>query len=200
MGRTAIHWKRLVLGTTCLVLSLLLVGTVAADKKTYLERYTAEGMSLSGGTNSTIEVEIAIERWSSDEERAKLMSAAEKSSETLTQTLESMPEIGFVNFGMHRHSVRYARQTQEGDTRKVVVASYRILTAPEVTGKNLGDSENYTVSLAELELNAKGHGTGTLAPATQVKYDAANNKLDVDTLNVQPMRLSGVRTHTPKDK
>ena len=194
-------WRKcLVLAAACLSLMLMLSSTVGAEKVEYIERFTARAMSLNSGSNSTIRVEIAISAWSSDEDRAKLKVAAEESPDAVTKMLESLPEVGFITLGKARQSIRYTRQFPKDDKRTIIVGTYRILTASEVRGTNTGQSEQFTTGFAQLDLNAKGKGEGTLTPAAQISYDAENNKLSVEMLQVQPYRLMSVRTHVPKDK
>ena len=194
-------WRKcLVLAAACLSLTLMMSGTVGAEKVEYIERFTARAMSLNSGSNSTIRVEIAISAWSSDEDRAKLKVAAEESPDAVTKMLESLPEVGFITLGKARQSIRYTRQFPKDDKRTIIVGTYRILTASEVRGTNTGQSEQFTTGFAQLDLNAKGKGEGTLTPAAQISYDAENNKLSVEMLQVQPYRLMSVRTHVPKDK
>ena len=194
-------WRKcLVLAATCLSLTLMMSGTVGAEKVEYIERFTARAMSLNSGSNSTIRVEIAISAWSSDEDRAKLKVAAEESPDAVTKMLESLPEVGFITLGKARQSIRYTRQFPQDDKRTIIVGTYRILTASEVRGTNTGQSEQFTTGFAQLDLNAKGKGEGTLTPAAQISYDAENNKLNVEMLEVQPYRLMSVRSHVPKDK
>ena len=194
-------WRKwLVLAAACLSLTLMMSGTVGAEKVEYIERFTARAMSLNSGSSSTIRVEIAISAWSSDEDRAKLKVAAEESPDAVTKVLESLPEVGFITLGKARQSIRYTRQFPKDDKRTIIVGTYRILTASEVRGTNTGQSEQFTTGFAQLDLNAKGKGEGTLTPAAQISYDAENNKLSVEMLQVQPYRLMSVRTHVPKDK
>jgi hypothetical protein len=194
-------WRKcLVLAAACLSLTLMMSGAVGSEKEKYIERFSARAMSLNSGSSETIRVDITITAWSSDEDRTKLRAAAEESSEAVTKALESLPEVGFVNLGKRRHSIRYTRQFPKDDGRTIMVGTYRILTASEVRGTNIGHSEDYTVGFAQLELNAKGKGEGTLTPAAQISYDAEKNKLSVEMLEVQPYRLLSVRTHVPKDK
>ncbi len=200
MEKRAMWRKRLILGATCLSLMLMMPGAVGAEKEKYIERFTARAMSLNSGSNSTIRVEIAISAWSSDEDRAKLKVAAEESPDAVTKMLESLPEVGFITLGKARQSIRYTRQFPKDDKRTIIVGTYRILTASEVRGTNTGQSEQFTTGFAQLDLNAKGKGEGTLTPAAQISYDAENNKLSVEMLQVQPYRLMSVRTHVPKDK
>ena len=189
----------LILAAACLAL-LWMTSTVGAEKEGYLERFSSRAMSLNTGSSETIRVDITITAWSSDEDREMLKAAAEESSDAVTKALESLPEVGYVNLGNNRHSIRYTRQFPKDDGRTIIVGTHRILTASEVRGTNSGQSEQFTTGFAQLDLNAKGKGEGTLTPAAQISYDAEKNKLSVEMLEVQPYRLISVRTHVPKDK
>jgi hypothetical protein len=109
-------------------LLLLAAGSGAADKVKPIETFTAFGVHMSSGAASA--VTIAIERWSSEEERQALLGILkEQGQAALTAALYKLPRVGYIRLpDTMGYDLKYARSTQNPDgSRRVIVASDRIL-------------------------------------------------------------------------
>lgn len=100
-----------------LLLASLLVATapaaLAADSKP-LERMTAYAVSLGTGKSSIIQ--IAVDRWSTDEEREMLLTTLQKfGRDKLVETLQKIkPPVGYIRTPSSlRYDLYYARNHQK---------------------------------------------------------------------------------------
>jgi len=184
-----------VIALVVVLAALLTPGSVAQDGK-HIWQITAKAYSIADPSSKTMTVNIGIEGWSSDAERAELLTAAESGTEAVTKKLKEMPAIGYISMGTVRRDLHYIRQIQDGDETKIVFATNRIINYGEV--RSPSNTQDYTVALGEVRFNKKGKGEGQLAPACEVTYNREANKLDVGNNALQPVRLAGVRAKQPK--
>src|SRR5262249_6887466 len=144
--------------------------------------FRAFAVDMSGTTARTRSgtLEITVERWSSDEERAKLKDAlVERGSDKLLDTLQSMPRIGHIrtttSVGWDLHSAS-APPWAWGGTRVPVatarpMAFYELWTRPR--------SAEYEFTLAEMRIGADGKGEGKLVPAAKINYDQDTRTIEI---------------------
>jgi hypothetical protein len=174
------------------LLLILAAGAAAAEKTKYVERYTAFGVSQQRGKTSTIQ--IAIERWSTPEERQMLVDTLrQKGREALADTLARMPTIGWIRLPNTRsQDLRYAWQAPLPDGgRRVVIATDRIANYAELT--TASRTQNYQFSVAEIHFDKDGKGEGKLSPLAKVDIDKETNQIEVEDYTSQPVRLTQVK-------
>lgn len=170
----------------------------ANDKPVLRLRATAVdpgGATPDGGRRaSTGMLEIGIERWTSDDEHAKLAAIlAEKGKDSLLSALQKRPRAGFIrtptSLGWQIH---YARQIPLPDGgRRIIIATDRPMNFYELW--NRPRSAEYQFTLAEIRLGPDGRGKGTLVPAARIDYHEATKTIEVENFSNQPVRLTDVR-------
>jgi hypothetical protein len=156
------------------------------------ERFTAAAMNTSRGTAGNVEMQV--DRWSSDAERDKLINAlTTKGADKLLDVLQDLPVKG--NFrapGQLGWDIRFARHypTEEGGER-VVLATDRPIGFLEAA--NQPRSINYPFTVIEMQLNRDGEGKGTVSLATKVVLDKKKNMITLENFALQPVLLTQVK-------
>jgi hypothetical protein len=144
-----------------------------------------------GGAGS---IEITIDRWTSEEERAKLRSAlVDKGSDALVRALGDVKTAGHIRAtsGGLGWDIRYARKAPLPDGGyRVVIGTDRPMSFYERSAHPR--SADYEFLIAELRLGPKGEGEGRLFPAAKVSFDKDENSIEIENYANQPVRLTKV--------
>jgi hypothetical protein len=167
---------------------------VGADSKPILH-LTAFAVDLGGPTRARAgTLDVAIERWSTPEEVAKLQAAlTEKGEEGLLDAVQKMKRVGYIrtptSVGWPMH---FAQQVVGSDgTQRIVFATDRPMSFWEVV--NRPRSADYAFLVGEIRLRPDGKGEGKLVPAGKVDYNPETKTLEIENYSTQPVRLSEVR-------
>jgi hypothetical protein len=187
-------------------LFILVVTTAAAAQEDFKETYTAFAVAM-GTTNPpvlppgvTTTVQINVTRWTTDEERAMLFTElVENGQEALVKALQKQKETGWIRVtgrgaGMSSRPserLRYAREIDMGDSRRIVLALDRPISMWEAVRRPRW--EPYSLTLIVLDVDAKGEGVGQLAIAVKLSVDTENKTLVVENFGTEPIRLQNVR-------
>jgi len=173
-----------------LVSALGVVG--AAQTKGSAERYTAMAVNMSRGGSGT--VEIAVTRWSTDQERTRLVSTLmDKGPDKLLALLQSLPRVGYIraNGGLG-YDLHYAHKTPgEDGGERVVLATDRRIGFWEAA--NQPRSIDYPFTVIEMHLNSDGEGEGKMSLATKIIGNKETNTAILENYDTQPVLLQSVR-------
>ncbi len=156
------------------------------------ERYTANAINMNRGAAGTIE--IAVNRWSSDKDRDRLMSVLlDKGPEKLLDVLQDMPRMGYFrapgNLGWDVHFARKVPLPDGGE--RVVLVTDRRINFWEAA--NRPRSIDYPFTVIELRINRDGEGEGKMSIATKIIPDKENNIVTLENYDIQPVLLTNVR-------
>ena len=181
-----------------LPLVLLLFGTAAAapESPPVAEKFRAFAASL--GTGASAVVEIGISRWTTDEEREKLLTALqEKGPDELLSQLTKMPPVGYIRrTGSLSWDLYYARQRQLGNgSRQIVLATNRPIRFREVVSGRR--SRDYQLTVVELRTDASGKGEGKLVPKARVTWDRDARAIQIENYDALPVELLSVTSEKP---
>ena len=166
------------------------------------ERYRAFSVAMGSGTSGVLD--IAITRWTTEEERKTLVtSLMENGQEKTVDLLRKQKETGFIRTqtgggmrGWPSVRLHYAYQFPQQDGKRVVIL---------VTDRNIGMAEamrndksvEYEISALVMELqkneDGKEEGQGTLYLATKLGWDKEKQKLEVESMGQQPIRLTDIK-------
>ena len=156
------------------------------------ERFSATAMNINNGSAGNID--ITVNRWSTDKERDTLMAvAAEKGPDKLLDALQDLPPVGhFGAPGNLSWDIHFARRMRlpEGGERVVLVTDRRI---GFWEAANQPRSINYPFTFIEVRLNRDGVGEGKMSIATKVIYDKAENMLTLENFQTSPVQLTNVK-------
>lgn len=175
-------------------------GARAADPVLSLRAFAVD-MSGVGRSNAGT-IDIVVERWSTDEERARLRDVlVERGSDKLLDALEKVkPRVGYVRTSNSLGwDLSFAREIPiEGGARRIVLASDRPMSFWEL--RNQPRSADYEFLLIEIRLGKDGKGQGKLAGAAKVGFDKGSNTVQIENYGIEPVRLTQVEVVGPKEK
>jgi hypothetical protein len=164
----------------------------AADKA--LLRLHAFAVNMSGAGPATAgALDIAIERWSTDEERERLHAALiQKGSQGLLRELQKLERAGYIRAPSSiGWPVHYAREQPTSDGgRRIVLATERPMSFWEVM--NRPRSSDYEFTLAEIHLDKNGKGEGKVVTPAKVTWNRERNAIEITNYGTEPVRLTQV--------
>lgn len=174
-----------------LVLPLATPALAATQSNAPGQRYTAVAMDLDRGQAS--QLTIAIERWSSEAERERLMrTMLEKGASALLDTLRDLPRVGYLQVdGGLGWDLHFARKVPDADGgERLIIGTDRPVSFWEASQQPR--SIEYPFTVIEIRLK-DGQGEGTLSLATRVIPDKANNIVVLENYDMQRIRLTNVK-------
>jgi len=162
-------------------------------------RMSAVNMSNNlTGANGILEV--TIEKWSTPEEREKLLNTVvEKGQQKLLSELQKAPVKGRIripgwngadpNNYRTGWNLRYAwHEPLPNGGEKVVLGVDRYMSFLEI--KNQPKSVDYPFTLVQLQFDKDGKGEGKLAALTMITWDKKKQVLEIENYGTEPVRLS----------
>lgn len=194
-------------GVAVAFFATLLAGAATAqdEKEEKLnQEYSAFGVSMTAGVSGVLQ--ITIDRYSTDEERAALLQTlTEKGQEKMVDQLRKMKQVGFARTqtgagmrGWPSTRIHYAHQVEgENGKRTVMLVTDRNMSMAEQMQNTR--SVDYDVSAIVMELEPvtgdkklveKGSGLFYRAVKLTVGKD---NKLKAEFLGQQPIRLPDIK-------
>jgi hypothetical protein len=199
-----------VLGTAALAVCLLASGgLVAAREQTTASlplplRLTAFAVNMSNiATGRTNVVDIRVTRWTSEGERAALLTTmVEKGDKALLSALQRMPDAGRMRIpgwqGPDPHKVvlgwtlRYAWNVPNPDGgHRLLLATDRYVTFWEA--RDNPRTMDYPFTLFEIRLGNDGRGEGKASVATKISFDRKKNLFELENYGTEPVRLQQVK-------
>ena len=144
----------------------------------------------------TTVVDFTVTRWSSDEERKRLLDIlVEKGQDRLLRTLQNMPRVGTIKTpDTLAYDLRYAGSVPAADGgEQVVLITDRPLAMWETA--TMSRTLDYPFMLIELRLDTSGRGEGKLTVATKLSANKAGQFV-MENYGTQPVRLSNIKRET----
>ena len=176
---------------------LLVLANASASARAYSppERYTAFAVDMGfPGRTTAGPVEFVIERYSTDEERDRLIQVLlEKGPEKLLDALQSLPRIGYFRTpNSIGYDIRFARKYKGEDGGDVItMMTDRYIGFWEAA--NRPRTVDYPFTLIEIRIGPDGTGEGKMSIATKVTYDKKNNTIVLEDYKSQPVILNQVK-------
>ena len=196
------------LGSTAAALTVLaLAAGVGAQappptptEKLLITSFAVNMSNIATGSNAT--VQIRINSWSTQEERAHLITTMlEKGPDALLKQLQkarvhgrwSIP--GMMGPDPHQlrlgHDIRYAWQTPQPEGgKRIVLATDRYIGFQEA--RNQPRTIDYPFTLMELRIDKDGKGEGKMAVATKISFDKKKNQIELENYSSEPVRLQNI--------
>lgn len=179
------------------VLFLMGAAGAAAREEKPIEKFTAFAASLGTGKAGT--VEIAISRWSTDEERERLLTTLQEfGRDKLIDELQKIrPPVGYIRTPTSlAYDLYYARNHPAPDGgRRIVLATNRRVSFREAAYNTR--SMQYQFTLVELHIDKNGKGDGKIVPAAKVTWDKDAKRIEIENYNALPVDLLQVTQKTP---
>lgn len=186
-----------IVGVTAIGLCLALGASPAIAKKKKsqaLESYSARVIAQGQvGVSGTAQVQIVIDRWTTDEEREMVLKATTDQDErSVAKALASLEPVGyFREISKRGYDLRYARKTTEGDKSVIILATDRPISIFEATHSTRSSKHNVTI--IQLVVDESGNGEGTLAAGVRIRFDKEKNQLVLENYSFAPLRLTNVK-------
>jgi hypothetical protein len=164
-------------------------------------RMTAFAVNLSGvGRTRPTTLDIVIERWSTDEEKDKLLTTlVEKGEDKLMDMVQDIkPRAGFIrttqSLGWDIQIARYGELPSGG--YRIIFVTDRPMSFYEL--RNNTRSRDYDFMVCEIRLNKEGKGEGKLAAGTKITYDKDKKQVTLENYGIEPVRLTSVTADMKK--
>jgi hypothetical protein len=143
-------------------------GPLRAAGAAYPRVLVAEAKATSGTASITAIVTITVDRLMEPSRRTRVLDGLKYNGyQGMMNALRPLPVIGSIATQNREVKVRYAWETQaEARTRLVVVADKPMFFLP---GDSAKARAGYELTFAELLLDDRGEGTGTMSGAARVK-------------------------------
>jgi hypothetical protein len=191
--------------------ALIALGLVVSPPRAYTQaggltlplRMSAFAVNMGGTLRTTGVWEIRITRWTTEEERAKLLAqVVENRPDDLLRALTRLPDHGRIRVPGHQgpdpHKVvlgwtlHYAWHTplEEGGHR-IMIATDRYVSFQEA--RSNPRSMDYPFTLLEIRLDKNGEGQGKASIATKINFDKKKNTMELENYGIEPVRLNQVK-------
>ena len=149
--------------------------------------------NLGSGAGTVL---LSVTRWSTDEERNRLVEALKKGPDTLLDALHDNRSTGTIRTpDSLGYDLRFAHQTPTADGgRRIVLATDRPIGFWEATRQPR--TIDYPFTVIQMEFGPEGKGKGTLSYFT--KIIVRNNVIELENFATSPVMLTEI-TARPRD-
>jgi hypothetical protein len=173
---------------------LALAVPVQSDTPAGRETFTAFAINMgdSRRPTSTSHVKITIDRWSTAEERRRLVSAfSENGPDGFLKELQKIKPLGRISTpDSIGYDLKYAHQIPlPTGGRRILIATDRPLSYWEAA--NRPRSADYPYTVVEMRLDANGKGQGKMTLVTKV--NAFGDTIELENYDLAPVQLSEIR-------
>jgi len=180
-----------------LALSLGFVASpLPAEEEELPLQFDANAVNMSNmGPRGQVRLQIRVNRWSTEEERAKLMEALMdqgRGGRELANTLFDKDSVGSIRESQSlAYDLRYVRSLPTEGGRQIIMATDRRIAFAEAwrSARTL----DYNVSLITLDVDAEGRGEGQLMLGAEFNWNEETNQVEITHFASEPIRLRNVR-------
>jgi hypothetical protein len=165
------------------------------DEPSGREEFTAVALSAGGPRSSAVagQLDITIERWSTEAERQRLLGTLGKGQTSTLESLRDLPRVGSIKTpGNLAWDLHYAHQMRgEDGGRRIFLATDRPISVWEAI--NRPQTIDYPFTFIELRLGKHGEGEGKLSLATRVIASEDGRFVHLENWDTQPVALTEVK-------
>jgi len=174
---------------TLFTIAMSILTSVALAGETFVANAVPVG---EAGAQPQTTIRFVIDRWSSDETREKLIKTlAEEGSDAVREMMTKMKPVGqIVVPGQPGYPLRYARQTDDGVTRRIFLATERPMSFEEVARQPR--SYEYKFMLAELDIDVNNEGEGVLMIGVRTDYNEKRKTIELEKYGTREIRLTSI--------
>ena len=174
-----------------------LLAGVSAQTAGTPERYNATAMNMGSGPGMAGRVLVAVDRWSTAQERQKLLTVfREKGPEKLLDALQDNPKVGYIRLpNTLAWDLRYAVEARLPDGgRRVVLGTDRPIGIQEA--REQPRRIDYPFTLIEIRFDKNGIGVGKMSVYTKISLSKDKQTVELENFDIEPVRLTEVRIET----
>ena len=186
-----------------LVGAVVLLAPAISAEVTLPIRIRAWAVNMSNNlTGANAILEITVDKWSSGDERAKLLATVPQGQDTLLRALQKLPVKGRVRIpgwtGPDPQNYRLGWNLQyawheplpEGGER-IVIATDRYMSFRETV--NNPRTVDYPFLLMQIHLSKDGTtGEGKMVAFAQIRFDKKKNVMEIENYGTEPQRLNNI--------
>jgi len=147
------------------------------------------------GPRGQVRLQIRVDRWSTDEERAKLMEALvaqTRGGRQLADSLFSKESVGTIRESQSlAYDLRYSRSIPTESGRQIILATDRRIAFAEAW--RASRTMDYNVSLIILDVDQDGRGEGQILLGAEFGWNEEKNLVEIEHFASEPIRLNNVR-------
>jgi hypothetical protein len=158
-------------------------------------RYTALAVNMGSPVRWTsLTVEMTVNRWSTDAERDRLLKIVfEKGANTLLETLQDMPRVGYIRTpDSIGYDLRFARREPgEDGGERVLLATDRYIGFWEAA--NRPRTIDYPFTVIDLRIRPDGKGEGKMSLFAKIIPEKKSNTIVLEDYGTQPVLLQAVK-------
>jgi hypothetical protein len=176
------------------VAAALLMASAAPRGQTAAEVFTATAsVKGAGGGSASAPVTMTIDRKMSQSEAGKLTAAFKAGGEAaLRKALVGIAPTGSVKLGAgNPTSTRFTVERPTSNGRLITILTDQPLAFVGAGVPGAKPKEGYNIAVIDIEVDAKGSGTGSLAPAAKIKMNG--DAFVVDDYGTEAVQLTAVR-------
>ena len=165
---------------------------VMPDKFTALAVHLGDASGVPAG--GTAIVQIGIDRWSTPEERDRLVLALRQDGDQgLLAALQAVPAVGTIRTpDTLSWNLHYAHQRLDPDgSRHIFLATDRVIKMWEEMYHTRSLSYPYT--LIELQVDKHGRGEGKLLQASRIRANPESRRIEIENYFAEPVMLEDLR-------
>jgi hypothetical protein len=150
-------------------------------------RANAQVHSVAGVAAANIQV--VIQRYTPDAERTALEGALGTGGyPAFLSALRSASDVGYVEHGTSKFTIRYARETMTGTGRRVDVVTDRPVFFVGGGAPDAKPRAGFDVAVIHMEIDSIGYGSGVMAAAARLKT-APDGGVQIDDYAERPIKL-----------
>jgi hypothetical protein len=174
--------------------AIMSVSLAAQSNMAHPEHFNAFAVNVGDiySRTATAQVDITINRWSSDADRDRLLKILRSNGQdALLDALQKMPVVGYLDTpGSLRYDLHYARQIPQPEGgRRIVLGTDRYIGSWEAA--NHPRTMDYPFTVIELQLDKEGYGNGWASIYTRVTATDDGN-VELENFTNQPVQLNDV--------
>ena len=144
------------------------------------------------GSAVSASIQIHVERYTPDFDRNAVQEALRVGGYPgFLPALRKAPDVGYVELGGQKTTIRWARQTSSDAGRTIVVVTDKPVAFLGGAAAGAKSRAGYEVAIIQLKVDGQGSGTGTMAAAARVK-PGGETGVQVDDYAETPIALTAV--------
>lgn len=188
-------------GTFVAALALVLASAQTTAEVTLPIRMRTFAVNMGNNlTGANGIIQIVLDQWSTEAERARLLETVPKGQDDLVRALQRTPVKGRINIpgwlgpdpqnyrlGWDIHYAWHEALPDGGD--RIVFATDRQMSFREIT-QNPRTAE-YPFLLAQVHVK-DGKGEGKMVAFAQIKFDKKKNVMEIENYGTEPVRLNNI--------
>lgn len=157
------------------------------------ETFTATAQALGKDVGAAASLTIHISAYTDERNRTAVQEALQTGGyQGFLPALRKAPDVGYVEVGGRKVTVRWARQVPTQKGRTITIVTERPIFFVGGGSVDAKPREGFDVAVIQLDVDSIGLGTGSLAAAARVRPGGPSG-VQIDDYAEQPVKLATVR-------